>query len=236
MIAITAQYRRRLLAWGVIGAAFTCSACATTPQTIRSNTPESGTLQAIYKETSPAPNAKTTRKPLPPDDASQNRVIPSIGAGQVYHDRMLQQIGYAEGFGSTNNVRSGESVSSARYTPPNQIAQFCPDYIETCPPDRRLPAAGPNPMAPGMMACDVCNVPSPECYGDEYLCDGGDRDLPVHYDSQSRLSLDTEDTIVEFTDRNGNERMKPSNRVCIYAPRFASVSHRQSSPRRIQFQ
>src|SRR5436190_639277 len=97
MISMTAQYRQRLLAWGVIGAVFSCSACATTPQTVRSNTPESGTLQAIYKETSPVPNAKTARKSLPTDNASQDRAIPSIGAGQVYHDRLFQQIGYTEG-------------------------------------------------------------------------------------------------------------------------------------------
>lgn len=74
-----------------------------------------------------------------------------------------------------------------------------------------------------MMACDVVNLPSPANYSDEYLCDGGDRAVPVHYDSSSRLGLDTEDTILEFTDRAGQEKVKPSNRVCIYAPRFASV-------------
>ena len=66
-------------------------------------------------------------------------------------------------------------------------------------------------------------MPSPELYTDEYLCDGGDRKLPVHYDSFSRMGLDSEDTVLEYTDRTGTEHMQPSNKVCIYAPRFASV-------------
>jgi uncharacterized repeat protein (TIGR01451 family) len=61
-------------------------------------------------------------------------------------------------------------------------------------------------------------------YSDEYLCDGGDRDLPIHYDDYQMLGLDTEDAAIEFRDDRGNRRVKPTNRVCIYAPRFASVT------------
>jgi len=58
---------------------------------------------------------------------------------------------------------------------------------------------------------------------DEYLCDGGDRADPVHYDKYNRFGLDTEDTIAEYRDHLGHEHMRPSNRVCIYAPRFGTV-------------
>jgi uncharacterized repeat protein (TIGR01451 family) len=63
----------------------------------------------------------------------------------------------------------------------------------------------------------------PRLYPDEYLCDGGDRALPVHYDDFNRLGLDTEDTVAEYVDSDGMFRMKPSTRVCIYAPRFAAM-------------
>lgn len=60
-------------------------------------------------------------------------------------------------------------------------------------------------------------------YPDEYLFDGGDRAKPIHYDRFHRLGLDTEDTVVEYSDNKGKRHVKPSNRVAVYAPRFAAV-------------
>ena len=60
-------------------------------------------------------------------------------------------------------------------------------------------------------------------YPDEYLFDGGDRAKPIHYDTFRRLGLDTEDTIAEYTDHTGKRKVKPSNRVAVYSPRFAAV-------------
>jgi uncharacterized repeat protein (TIGR01451 family) len=62
-----------------------------------------------------------------------------------------------------------------------------------------------------------------EQFPDEYLLDGGDRDHPVHYQGQYRDGLETEDTISEYIDHTGQPHMKATNRVAIYAPRFASV-------------
>jgi uncharacterized repeat protein (TIGR01451 family) len=61
-------------------------------------------------------------------------------------------------------------------------------------------------------------------YPDEYLFDGGDRALPVHYDSHGMMGLESEDTVVEYADDEGRERVKPTNRVAVYSPRFAAVS------------
>lgn len=58
---------------------------------------------------------------------------------------------------------------------------------------------------------------------DEFLCDGGDRGYPVHYHSGSRQGLETEDTVAEFRDHTGEFHMRPSNKVCVYAPRFGAV-------------
>lgn len=62
-----------------------------------------------------------------------------------------------------------------------------------------------------------------EQFPDEYLCDGGDRDLPVHYADDQMMGLDTEDTVAQYRDEEGRRRVKPANKVCIYSPRFASV-------------
>ncbi len=62
-----------------------------------------------------------------------------------------------------------------------------------------------------------------DLYPDEYLADGGDRRLPVHYFGGDRQGFDTEDTIAEYTDHHGKSHVRASNRVAVYAPRFGSV-------------
>lgn len=61
-------------------------------------------------------------------------------------------------------------------------------------------------------------------YPDEYVFDGGDRALPIHYDEHRMLGLESEDTVVEYADDEGRAHIKPTNRVAVYAPRFAAVS------------
>jgi uncharacterized repeat protein (TIGR01451 family) len=59
---------------------------------------------------------------------------------------------------------------------------------------------------------------------DEYLCDGGDA-VPhsrVGEDWEIR-GLNVEDTIGHFDTVDGRRIVTPSNRVCIYSPRFGSV-------------
>ena len=60
-------------------------------------------------------------------------------------------------------------------------------------------------------------------YPDEYLFDGGDRELPVHSGAFSRRGLDTEDTVAEYRDHTGKKHLKQTNQVAIYAPRFGTV-------------
>ena len=60
-------------------------------------------------------------------------------------------------------------------------------------------------------------------YPDEYLFDGGDRRDPYHYEGELRAGLETEDAVVEYADESGKERVKPTNRVVVYAPRFGAV-------------
>ena len=58
---------------------------------------------------------------------------------------------------------------------------------------------------------------------DEYLCDGGDRGEPVHFGGDGGLAgLDPRDAVVRFN-AGDRPRVLPTNVVCVYAPRFASV-------------
>ena len=59
---------------------------------------------------------------------------------------------------------------------------------------------------------------------DEYICDGGDRDRPVKIDTDWTVKgLHLEDTIAHYDTLDGQTLVAPSNRVCVYAPRFGSV-------------
>lgn len=59
---------------------------------------------------------------------------------------------------------------------------------------------------------------------DEFLCQGGDQHLEVRVGSDwSVQGLDSEDTVAHFDTLDGRTIVESSNRVCIYAPRFAAV-------------
>ena len=215
MNSISHPIARKIFGGSLIGLSFACSACTTVSQPERLRLSENP-VQAIYKESATDPSLpKTARRGRLQASPSSSSMAPSSVPMQVHRDPAFQQIAYSpdQAMGMPQN---GFAPANAQYSP----AAY---QVQSCPPDPRFPAAGPYPMGPGMMAYDVVNLPSPSTFPDEYLCDGGDRDNPVHYDDITRMGLDTEDTVLEFTDRSGKERMKPSNKVCIYAPRFASV-------------
>lgn len=59
---------------------------------------------------------------------------------------------------------------------------------------------------------------------DEYLCDGGDRNQDVRVKQDwSVVGLDQEDTVAHYDTLDGKTEISRSNKVCIYAPRFAAV-------------
>ncbi|MDG1872534.1 MAG: DUF11 domain-containing protein [Mariniblastus sp.] len=59
---------------------------------------------------------------------------------------------------------------------------------------------------------------------DEYVYDGSDRGVKVQVDRSFNVSgLQTEDTVGHFDTLDGRRIVSPSNRVAIYAPRFAAV-------------
>lgn len=116
---------------------------------------------------------------------------------------------------------SSSSIALASYAQP---ASNCPpEAIISCPPEPRYPVPGQNPYGVGMAVCDVNCYPHPSHFPDEYLCDGGDREWPVHYGEDVRLGLDTEDTVAEFQTHHGRQGLTKSNKVCVYSPRFAAV-------------
>lgn len=99
-----------------------------------------------------------------------------------------------------------------------------PTYRLPC--DDRVPCPacmdGTVCVNPGQcIACSACDFIGPP---DEYICDGGDDGLPVAVRADWTIDgLEQEDTIVHYDTLHDGVVVQPSNRVCIYAPRFAAV-------------
>ncbi len=94
-----------------------------------------------------------------------------------------------------------------------------------CPFLRQDGSRCPMPCGP------TCTAPAPPSQPllprDEFLCDGGDRGIPVTIGSDGRLGgIEPRDAVVRFDIGLGERvtpRILPTNVVCIYAPRFAEV-------------
>lgn len=80
--------------------------------------------------------------------------------------------------------------------------------------------------------CNLCPAPlgavggmgSEPFHRDEFLFDGGDKNFQVTVDQNWNLNgLDVEDTVAAFDTLEGRRQVVASNRVAIYAPRFAAV-------------
>ncbi len=65
---------------------------------------------------------------------------------------------------------------------------------------------------------------TPPWASNEYLCDGGDQGVPAAVMKDWSVGgLEQEDTVAHYDTLDGDTRVEASNRVCIYAPRFAAV-------------
>ncbi|QDS94934.1 hypothetical protein FF011L_37180 [Roseimaritima multifibrata] len=115
----------------------------------------------------------------------------------------------------------GQRLLGGRPTP----AMAHPMAHAHAPAANGAPAAGSD--------CSCCNKTS--CFQSgpwnqfgtdpqEFLCDGGDLSGNAHVRQDDALvGIDLEDTVVKYTTQKGEIHVQPSNRVCIYAPRFAAV-------------
>lgn len=132
------------------------------------------------------------------------------------------------------------SYEQAAYRqPPPQPAAPVEQYIPaTLAGHRSNNACGCNSCGTNECADTSCKSCAPQGYlmmspqgwnafgidPQEFLCDGGDQspDAIVRRDD-SLGGLGLEDTVVHYTTHAGDIHVQPSNRACLYAPRFVSV-------------
>jgi uncharacterized repeat protein (TIGR01451 family) len=117
---------------------------------------------------------------------------------------------------------------------PQSVTQVIPQSSAPCPCHAQpydprcipMPAVPPQPWCPDSLPCSGWRPPGLSCPwpDDEYLCDGGDQIPSVQVRKDWSVDgLQLEDTVVHYDTLDGDTHVEPSNRVCIYAPRFASV-------------
>ncbi len=111
-----------------------------------------------------------------------------------------------------------QSNRDPRFASSVELAGFQSSDCETCEKSEC-----PQPY-PGCFDCACgpnCSVPGPR---DEYLCDGDDAQFQAGVEHDGTLvGIEQEDTIAHYESPDGRLLVVPSNKVCIYAPRYASV-------------
>ena len=149
------------------------------------------------------------------------------------------------------NVDGGNSLAPVISAPPREMTGI-PNGAETWhDPTGSVQLASLQETLPASeVSCPHCNNnagtlpaeafsgPLTDCYpssfrpagiagpwpADEYICDGGDAYEEVLIKNDFSVNgLNIEDTIVHYDTLEGRVAVEPSNRVCIYAPRFAAV-------------
>lgn len=114
------------------------------------------------------------------------------------------------GHGPARGPQGGDMHGpQGQYAGPPGGPDCAPMEMQGPPPEMFAPPPGP-----------------PICPPDEYIYDGGDRNQPVVVVEGHQVhGLHQEDTVVHYDTLDGETKVDPSNRVCIYAPRFAAVRH-----------
>ncbi len=127
--------------------------------------------------------------------------------------------------------RAGSYLVAAQPTCPTEMVYpapmpapcYGPQYAAPCQPQMPCQA---EPWCPCGVPCGPWTPPGLPCPWpeDEYLCDGGDKRPAVQVNKDWSVDgLALEDTVVHYDTIEGDTFVEPSNRVCIYSPRFASV-------------
>jgi len=119
---------------------------------------------------------------------------------------------------------SCRSPAAPQATPANGL----PETAYTGAPPTGYEVAQPAPCGPPLpyQAHGQWKPPGIACPWppEEYLCDGGDKGSPVAVSPNWELyGLGLEDTVAHYDALDGRTLVEPSNKVCIYAPRFGAV-------------
>lgn len=126
--------------------------------------------------------------------------------------------------GSRRPVDDDPDFQQGGYCPGVRLYSAPTDPLQlTVPPGPGGDVGVYDPQAGLRIPCQIVEQ-LPVRYRDEYVCDGNDRGAPATLGKDWDVNgIDLEDTVGHFETTSGRTVVSPSNRVCIYAPRFAAV-------------
>jgi uncharacterized repeat protein (TIGR01451 family) len=181
-----------------------------------------GTPPVHWLDSASLQSAPDSRVADPLNPGAQRSAAPALSSRgeRVYRDSAVQQATWLE--------------------PQEPVAAPQSPRQESAPPATADAGAAAVPAVAGHQ--DLFDAARPMFHlppwEDEVLLDGGDRDLPALIKDLGERwevrGLDTEDTIAHFDTLDGRRIVDTSNRVAIYAPRFAAV-RKIDRPGRTQF-
>jgi len=163
---------------------------------------------------------------LPYRQTYDHQATLDVGSGQDPYqvaERLGRPIAIVR-VGSRRPLESDSEFSNVHYHFPVRLFSAPAGPVETDLALQNIPEAGV--YDPHAAACIPCSAVDqiPKRYRDEYICDGNDRGVPARSDKDFNVQgIDLEDTVGHFDTLGGRFVISPSNRVCIYAPRFSAV-------------
>lgn len=136
----------------------------------------------------------------------------------------LEATAFADDSASTPSMQPASKAS-----PPALPARFAASKLPThltsaqLQQSQCLPEGNWQSMCSGS-GCGCCSHEPATGPSDEYLCDGGDMHLPAGVNADWKITgLEQEDTVAHYDTIDGRTIITPSNKVCLYAPRFAAA-------------
>jgi len=200
--------------------------CATGPRTIHLSQavapPATAPLdQAAVAQAAKSPPLPVHAVPLPTATGATQSVMPV-----TYEERFSDQTAIQPGASLRVGDESfGDSIAATPVGLRHRIANQCqtPGCTNGCP-SCSPGAFGDQAYGPtgGMM---LPMIPNPQGIdGNEFLCNGGDQPPRARARVGDQIiGVQVEDTVARYTTVRGETHVTPSNRVCVYAPRFGSV-------------
>jgi uncharacterized repeat protein (TIGR01451 family) len=134
--------------------------------------------------------------------------------------------------GHPRAVAQHNPAQASEHHPVSQVVfEHFSDQTVCNPPGCNQPEAhGGNcypggPFPPHGYAAMPAYIPNPQGIDpNEFLCDGGDAPPAARARAGDQIiGVNLEDTVARYTTERGDVHISPSNRVCVYAPRFGAV-------------
>jgi uncharacterized repeat protein (TIGR01451 family) len=191
-----------ILGRGPVLAALLLASCQSLP---KSELPTVGEM--AMREAAPAKPAARTAATAQAKAPGQIAAAPEAPAGEAV---MVTDFQEPEDVPARTEGLSPEQLSAAIEKSPHLPVE------PQCYQGHPLPNCPQSPWAPPGLA-----GPWPH---DEYLQDGGDEFVQVNLGKRGEIrGLEMEDTVAIYDTKEGRTKICASNKVCLYAPRFAAV-------------